>query len=311
MSRDDGSSGGTKVSDRLWTLQHKYAPYLFVAPFVILFCIFLIYPLGRSIALSLYKTSGPNHMKFVGLGNYRFLLSDLLFWRGALNTIVYAILLLSFQIPGSLALALLLNRRDLRFRNFFRFAFFAPYLVGSVFVAIIFGLLLAERHGLVNRMIGFFLPFIGTEINWLGKPTLVLPAIVMAALWLSLGYGMIYFLAALQSVDRELYEAAEVDGAGKWKQFVHVTLPGIKPVLVFMVLVGTIGALQLFELPWVLLQGSGPNQAGLTIVMYLFQVGFQTGDIGLASAIGWMLVFFILIIALVQLWLTRAAAEDR
>jgi ABC-type sugar transport system permease subunit len=296
--------------DKLWAIQHKYAPYLFVSPFVILFCVFLIYPLGRSIVLSMYKTSGPNNMKFVGLENYRFLISDLLFWRAAANTMGYAILLLSLSIPGSLALALLMNRKDLRMRNFFRFAFFAPYLVGNVFVAVIFGLLLAERNGLVNQMIGFVLPFIGTEINWLGKPELVLPALVMASLWLGLGYGMVYFLAALQSVDRELYEAAEVDGAGKWKQFLHVTLPGIRPVLIFMVLVGTIGAFQLFELPWVLLQGPGPNYAGLTIVMYLFQIGFQTGDIGMASAIGWMLVFFILILAVFQLWLTRAA-EDR
>src|SRR5437867_3785661 len=88
----------TRAGDRLWALQHKYAPYLFVSPFVILFCVFLIYPLGRSIVLSLYKTAGPNHMKFVGLGNYRFLLSDLLFWRGAMNTAIYAILLLSLQI---------------------------------------------------------------------------------------------------------------------------------------------------------------------------------------------------------------------
>ncbi len=305
------NADGIKIGDRLWALQHKYAPYLFVSPFVILFCVFLIYPLGRSIVLSMYKTSGPNHMKFVGLGNYRFLLGDLLFWRAVLNSAIYAILLLSLQIPGSLGLALLLNRRDLRFRNFFRFAFFAPYLVGSVFVAVIFTLLLAERNGLVNRLIGAVLPFVGTETNWLGKPSLVLPAIVMAALWLSLGYGMVYFLAALQSVDRELYEAAEVDGAGKWMQFLHVTLPGIRPVLVFMVLVGTIGAFQLFELPWVLLQGAGPNYAGLTIVMYLFQVGFQTGDIGLASAIGWMLVLFILTIAIVQLLLTRTGEAGR
>src|SRR6188768_4052843 len=115
-------------SDKLWAMQHKYAPYLFVSPFVILFCVFLIYPLGRSVLLSMYKTSGPNNMKFVGLENYRFLLTDLLFWRAAANTMGYAVLLLSLSIPGSLALALLMNRRDLRMRNFFRFAFFAPYL---------------------------------------------------------------------------------------------------------------------------------------------------------------------------------------
>src|SRR4029450_2218407 len=115
--------------------------------------------------------------------------------------------------------------------NFFRFAFFAPYLVGNVFVAAIFGLLLAERNGLVNRMIGFRVTVSATEIHWPGNRGLVLPPLVMPSLWLGLGYGMVYFLAALQSVDRELYEAAEVDGAGKWSQFWNVTLPGIRPGL--------------------------------------------------------------------------------
>jgi ABC-type sugar transport system permease subunit len=176
---------------------------------------------------------------------------------------------------------------------------------------VIFSLLLAERHGLVNRMIGGLLPFIGSEINWFGNPRLVMPAVVMAALWLGLGYGMIYFLAALQAVDRELYEAAEVDGASKWSQFWHVTLPGIRPVLVFLLIVGTIGAFQLFELPWVLFQGPGPNHAALTIVMYLFEMGFQAGDMGYASAIGWMLVGLILIIALVQVWVSGVTKESR
>jgi ABC-type sugar transport system permease subunit len=125
---------------------------------------------------------------------------------------------------------------------------------------------------------------------------------------------MVYFLAALQSVDRELYEAAEVDGAGKWSKFWNVTLPGIRPVLLFMILVGTIGALQLFELPYVLSaeinEGQGPNNAGLTIVMYLYNLGFSLGDIGYASAVGWGLVVLIFGVSLLQLWLTRATAED-
>jgi ABC-type sugar transport system permease subunit len=121
---------------------------------------------------------------------------------------------------------------------------------------------------------------------------------------------MIYFLAALQSVDRELYEAAEVDGAGAWSKFWHVTLPGIRPVLTFMVLVGTIGAFQLFELPYVLFQGPGPNNRGLTIVMYLFQYGFEFGDIGYASAVGWVLVLLIFALSLAQLITSRAGREE-
>src|SRR5262249_46013366 len=135
------------------------------------------------------------------------------------------------------------------------------------------------RHGLVNRAIGALLPWVGTEIPWTAKPLLAMPAIVMAALWLSVGYGMIYLLAALQAVDRELYEAAQVDGAGRWARFHHVTLPSIAPVLRFLILVGVIGAFQLFELPYVLFgQSAGPAGFGITIVMYLFVTGFRVGD---------------------------------
>ena len=300
--------------ERLWALQHKFAPYLFVSPFVVLFCLFMLYPLGRSIVLSLYKSSGPTRLRFVGLENYAFLIRDQLFWRAALNTAYFAVLFLTLQIPMALGLAMLVNNPRLRFRNFFRFAFFSAHLVGNVFAAIIFRLLLTERFGLVNKTIGTVFPFIGSEIKWLAKPALMMPSVVIAALWLSLGYGMVYFLAALQSVDRELYEAAEVDGAGHWSRFWNVTLPGIRPVLLFMLLVGTIGALQLFELPYVLSseinEGAGPNNSGLTIVMYLYNMGFSVGDIGYASAVGWGLVVLIFGVSLLQVKVTRATAED-
>ena len=278
---------------------------------MILFCCFLLYPLGRSVVLSLHKTAGTANMTFVGLGNYRFLLTDMLFWVAVVNTVGYAVIFLSLQIPLSLGLALLMNNKAVRLRNLFRFAFFSPVLVGHVFVAVIFSLLLAQRHGLVNRAIGAVLPAVGTEINWTRDPRYALPAIIIASLWLSIGYGMIYFLAALQGVDRELYEAAEVDGAGPWSKFWHVTFPGIRPVLMFMVLVGTIGAFQLFELPYVLFQGPGPNNRGLTIVMYLFQYGFEFGDIGYASAVGWVLVLLIFALSLAQLVMSRSKGDAR
>lgn len=300
--------------ERFWALQHRLAPYLFVSPFVVLFCAFMLYPLVRSIVLSLHKASGPTRIRFVGLDNYLFLLTDELFWLAVANTLYFACMFLVLQIPMALGLALMLNNPRLRFRNFFRFAFFSAHLVGNVFVAIIFRLLLTERHGLVNRVIGGVFPFIGTEIKWLAKPELMMPSVVLAALWLSLGYGMVYFLAALQAVDRDLYEAAEVDGAGRWSRFWNVTLPGIRPVLLFMLLVGTISALQLFELPYVLSaeinEGAGPNYSALTIVMYLYTLGFSVGDIGYASAVGWALVVLIFGVSLLQLKVTGATRED-
>jgi len=292
---------------RMWNWQHRYAPYLFVSPFVVLFCVFMLWPLGRSILLSLHKTAGPRTHRWMGLGNYGFLIQDRLFWLAVLNTLAYAAAFLLLQIPASLGLALLLDRRNLRGRHLFRFAFFSPYLVGHVFVAVIFLLLLA-RNGPANQ---FLMGLLGTSegLGWTTDPLAARLAVIIAALWLSLGYGMIYFLAALQSVDRELYDAAEVDGAGAWSRFWHVTLPGIKPVLVFLILVGTIGALQLFELPYVMFQGGGPQRAGMTVVMYLF-LAFESGDIGYASAVGWALVALILGVTLAQVRLMRAARED-
>lgn len=298
-----------RVGRLVWRWQARYAPYLFVLPFVVLFAVFMLYPLAWSIALSFQKSAGPLHARYVGLQNYRFLFTDRLFWFACLNTCIYAVLFLSLELPLSLGLAILLNHRRVRGRTFLRFAFFSTYLVGQVFLAVMAHVMLAPRHGLVNVVIGKLLPRVGSEINWTERPALAMPAIVLASLWVSIGYAMIYWLAALQSVDRELYEAAEVDGAGPWMRFRHVTLPGIRPVAVFLLLVGTIGALSLFDLPFVFFQGPGPSFAGMTIVMYLYDQGFVAGDIGYAAAVGWVLVFLILLVTLVQIRLTRAARE--
>lgn len=295
---------------RIFAWQAKASPYLFLLPFVLIFSVFMLYPLGRSIVLSFHKSAGPRRSVFIGADNYIFLLHDWLFWKAIQNTLAYTLMYLCLQVPLSLGLAMLLNSRSVRFRNFFRFAFFTPYLVGNVFVAVMFILLLYPRLGLVNRLIGAVFPFIGSEINWRGNSALALPALVLASLWLTIGHGMIYFLAALQAVDQELYEAAQVDGAGRWGKFWHVTLPGIRPVLVFILLVGTIGSLQLFELPYVFFDPpTGPGLSGITIVMYLYQQGFEVGNIGYAAAIGWVLVLIILTVSLAQLKVTGAMKE--
>jgi len=314
---------------RLWALQHRFAPYLFVLPFVLLFTCFLVYPLIRSIVLSMYQTAGPRSTKFVGMANFQFLLSDQYFWLAVINTAVLAGAFLCIQIPSSLGLAMLLNAKHVRAKSFFRFAFFSTHLVGSVFASVLFFQLLNPRQGLVNRSLGFLiaawdliadvvshpiqravdlyndafiLPVISTpQIPWLTNEYLARVSIVLAWLWLSVGFGMIYFLAALQAVDQELYEAADVDGAGRWGKFWNITVPGIKPVLLFMILVGTIGGFQLFEIPYVLFPlSSGPNRSAMTIVAYLFTTGFQAGDLGYASAIGWMLVIIILTITMMM-----------
>jgi ABC-type sugar transport system permease subunit len=284
----------------------RRAPYLLISPFALLLAIFLLYPLTRSLILSTYSTAGgPREEKFIGLGNYRFLLRDRLFWGATLNTLAFAIGLIALQIPLALGLALLLNSPLLRWRNVFRFLFFSTYLVGGVVGAIVFSMLLDARRGLLNRAIGMLLRR-HIEVDWLGNPNLAMVAVLIAALWLSVGFGMIYLLAALQSIDPELYEAAHLDGAGPRQRFFHITLPELSGVLGFLIVVGTIGAFQLFELPYVLFhQTTGPGSRAITVVMYLFLCGFQAGDLGYAAAIGWMLVLLILAVSLLQIRLLR------
>ena len=288
--------------------RQKAAPYLFTAPFVVLFLVFGLYPLAKSVLLSFYTTSGPNSQQWVGLENFRFLYSDPVFWKAVSNTVTFAFFSVFLQLPLSLGLALLLNSRALRARNFWRLVFFSPRLVGMVFVALIFALIFNFQYGILNRALaalGF------DKIQWLGNPRFVMPAIVISSLWLYVGFNMIYFLAALQAVDEQLYEAARVDGANRWQQFLHVTLPGIKPVAVFVIVLSTIGSFQLFELPYVMFnQAAGPDNAGLTVVMYLYQTGFVNGDLGYASAIGWSLAAGVLLLALVQMRLSGTWKKD-
>jgi lactose/L-arabinose transport system permease protein len=291
-------------------LRDSRAPYLFLLPLTAVLCVFFVWPLWRSLELSFYTTAGPRTGRFVGFGNYTFLiLHDRLFWLAVANTIAYTLAFLIVQIPASLGLAMLLNHPAVRMKSLLRFCFFSTYLVGQVFVAVVFFALLAPRRGLVNRGLSEIIPA-AANLDWLTRPSLVLPATLLAGLWLSIGYGMIYFLAALQSVDANLYEAAILDGAGRWAAFRHVTLPGIRPVLVFLIVVGTIGGFQLFELPYVLLQGPGPNYRALTIVMYLYASAFDRGDLGYSAAIGWLLVLLLGAVSAAQLKLSGALRDD-
>lgn len=293
---------------RWFSVQHKLAPYVFIAPFLFTFLVFGCYPILQSLWLSLYATNGPKSHVFVGLSNYRFLIGDADFRTAVWNTLVYAFWSVFLQLPLALGLAMLLCQKWIKGRGLLRMAFFSPNLMGQAFVAVLFGLLYVPQYGLVNRALHPILPkLVPLDTKWLQDANLVMPAIVLASLWMYVGFNMIYFLAALQAVDQELYEAARVDGANAWHQFLAVTVPGIKPVAIFVLVTATIGSFQLYELPYLMLNNSaGPKNAGLTIVMYLYQNGFVTGDLGLASAIGWSLALGVLVISLFQLRVTGA-----
>jgi ABC-type sugar transport system permease subunit len=280
----------------------RWLPWAFLAPFVLVFVTFTAYPLLQSVGLSLQQTYGPRSSRFVGVSNFTYLLHDPLFWRALRNTAVFAAGSVFIQLPCSLGLALLLNQCRVRGRALFRLIFFAPSLVGLAFVAVLFTLVFEKRTGVLNvllhRVAGFDL-----EFPWLEEH--VMPAMIVVALWLYVGFNMVYFLAALQNVRQHLVEAARVDGANAWHRFIHITIPAIRPVGTFVVLLSLLGSFQLFELPFLLLNGAGPDNQGLTLVMYLYQTGFETGDLGYASAIGWVLAVLLGLFALGQRVLGR------
>lgn len=283
----------------------RWAPHAFFAPFLVLFCTFTVWPLIQSLVLAFSQTFGPKRSAFVGFSNFIFLIGDPLFWQALRNTIVYTAGCVFIQLPVALGLALLLNRPGLRGRAMFRLIFFAPSLVGLVFVAMVFALLFQSRTGLVNAGLHSLFASWDPEFAWLDRHVML--SLIVASVWLYAGFNMIYFLAALQNVSRELVEAASLDGAGPWARFRHIVIPEIRPIAGFVLLLSIIGSFQAFELPWVLLNNSaGPDNRGLTIVMYLYQTGFLTGDLGYASAIGWILGLILAAAAAFQMRATRA-----
>ncbi len=281
----------------------RFAPYFFLAPFLLTFGIFSVWPLFQSILLAMQRTFGPEHTEFVFLENFIFLLQDPLFWKATRNTTIFTLGSLLIQLPLALGLAILLNQPWIKGRSVLRLIFFSPSLLGMVFVAILFRLIFEKRTGLLNVSMQNLFGF-GLEFPWLQE--YVMPAMIIAALWMFTGHNMIYFLAALQTVDKDLVDASRIDGANPWQQFLNVTIPAIRPVAGFIVLLSMIGSFQLFELPYLLFnQTGGPNNQGLTIVMYLYQQGFQVGDLGYASAVGWILAMFLVSITLIQRRLSR------
>jgi ABC-type sugar transport system permease subunit len=287
------------------------APYLFLSPYLVLTALFFIVPFVKAIFLAFYETNGPRSRAFVGLDNFRFLLHDTNFHAALFNTTLFAVVSVCVQLPLAMGLALLLNGSGSRVRAVFRLIFFSPNFIGQVLVGILFFALFTPRYGLLPRAFHELL-FTDLDAHWLTDPPLIRLTIVIASLWLWVGFNMVYFLAALQTVDKSLEEAARIDGASRWQVFWHVTLPSMRHVVVFVVIMSVIGSYQLFELPLTLLSesnGYGAKNAGLTLITYLNYNGFRTGDLGLGSAVGWVVALIIFTISLIQIRLARLTEE--
>jgi lactose/L-arabinose transport system permease protein len=281
----------------------RATPYLFLLPVFVLFIAFKVYPYLYAFWLSLTKVQRGQTF-FVGGGNYVRLLQDPIFYRALGNTA----LILVIQVPLMLTLAVLLavafHSTLLKWRAIWRTAYFIPIVMGLVAYGILFSTLLNNQYGLIN----FALQSIGLpRVPWLGDPFWAKISIIIALTWHYTGNSAVIYLAQLQSISGDLYEAAEIDGATAFQRFWHVTLPGLRPAITLTLVLSTIGTLQLFDEPYVLTNG-GPNNATLTVGMYLYQNGFKYFDFGYASAIGYVLTGIIGILALVQFRLLREKA---
>ncbi len=270
-------------------------PYLYVLPYFLIFTFFLIVPGIVGMITSLFNWELVGARDFIGFGNYKELFNDRLFFKSVRNTALYSIMYVPFMISIGLLIALLFNQ-NYKLRNFFRVIIFSPYVFMIPAVGIMWRWLMDTNFGMLN----FYLSLFGIpKVSWLTSPKFSLISIVIVILWETIGYSMILYLAALQTIPKELFEAADIDGASKWKRFWKLTAPLLQPTTFFLLVIAFIGAFKTFGQPYVMTAG-GPVDSSLTIVMYLFNTGFQYFRLGYSATISTVLFFGILLFTLLQ-----------
>jgi multiple sugar transport system permease protein len=303
---------------RTFRLTPQQAPYVLIAPFFVLFFVFGLAPLVFSLYLSFQQwepTSGLAAMQFVGFDNFVFVLKDDWFWKSLSST---AWMALASGIPQHLVaipLAYFIHTSFKSLRNAVVGAYFLPYITSTVAISIMFSSLFSTHFGMINfaiqglqqlPVLSWFVP--STPIDWMGDADYIKPAISMMVFWRYVGFNVVLYLTALQTIPKDLYEAATMDGAGRYQQFWYIALPNLKPMIFFGVTLSVIGGLQLFEEPFILTGGrGGTDQAGMTTAIYLYNTAFSFNDFGAASAMSWLLF----IVVGVLTWLTNRAFRPR
>ncbi|MFD6277091.1 carbohydrate ABC transporter permease [Streptomyces sp. NPDC060209] len=290
-SRTTAPRNGGRAFDeapRSWWSRHQrvLAPYIFISPFYVLYGLFMAVPVLVGLWLSCTEWAGLGAPRWVGLRNYRDLLTDHSFWTSVGNTTLYMVFTLCVVVPAALLIAQALNARGLRGRDLFRLAYFMPVVISPIVITLLFGLFFDNEFGLINAVGQALFGFGG--IDWLGSPGWARVAVVVLVLWRWTGYLTIFFLAGLQSVPRELYEAAAIDGAGPVRRFRDVTLPALRPVTAFVAVTVLVNTAQIFDEPFLLTQG-GPGESTLSVAMFIFRAGFQRQQLGYAAAAGVLL----------------------
>ncbi len=280
------------------------APYLFLLPFFLIYTAFLVYPVLAALRLSFYESSGFGGDTFTGLSNYARLVQDPRYLEALRNTTLYAIASVFILSPLALLVAVTIRSFVIptaAFKSFYRIVFFLPYITSFVVIALMFNLVFNNDFGLLNNALSALgLP----TLDWLRDERVALLAIVLVGIWTFLGINALYFLTGLQNVPEEVIEAAAVDGANRWQTLWRVTLPLLRPVILFVIVQATIFSYQLFDIPFLLTNG-GPSDSTLTLAIYLYEVGFREFDRGYASAIGYSIAIIAIVLAASQLLLAR------
>ncbi len=280
------------------------APYLFLLPFFLIYLVFLIYPVLAAFRLSFYESSGFGGDTFTGLANYTRLMQDSRYLEALKNTTIYALASVFILSPLALLVAVAIRSfvvPTAAFKSFYRIIFFLPFITSFVVIALMFNLVFNNEYGLLNNALtAIGLP----SLDWLRDERVALLAIIIVAIWTYIGINALYFLAGLQNIPEEVLEASAVDGATRLQTFWRVTLPLLRPVILFVIVQATIFSYQIFEIPFLLTNG-GPSDATLTLAIYLYEVGFREFDRGYAAAIGYSMAVIAVVLAAAQILVAR------
>lgn len=277
---------------------------LYVLPMLIIVAIFSLYPIVSSLAMSFYTQYNffTNQVMALGFDNFKYLWEDPLFHSAVANTLIFVVGVVPLEIVISLTVAVLLNQIKV-LAGFFRTIYFLPFVTSIVAISMVWKWIYNKDAGLLN----YFLSFVGIHpIDWLNDPTWALPALIILAIWKSLGFNIMLFLVALNNVDKRLYSAATLDGANAWERFLHVTVPMISPMTFLIAVNAVIGSFKVFDEIFSLFGGqAGPGNAAMTVVFYLYRMFYEQNKYGIAAAAGVVLFFMILIVTLLQTWFSK------
>jgi ABC-type sugar transport system permease subunit len=276
-------------------LRKEILPYLLVSPYLIFVIVFVLFPVLFCLFLTFHKWNIIGPMHFIGADNYARLFHDRLFWKAIGNTLKFLLLHIPLQLIVSLFLAYLLNQK-IRGIPFFRGAFFLPVIVSGVVITILWWQLLGYDTGLINRL----LTSVGIpKIGWLVNPDVAIYSIALMATWKNVGLYVILFLVGLQTVPTQYYEAAKLEGANRWQQFYHITLPMINPTIFMVVILSTIGGFSLFIEPYIM-TGGGPMNQTISAVLYIYKQAFQFYNMGYSATLGFFYAIMIMTVVVLQ-----------